>query len=133
MRQLLYYEMRQKFIIKGFRFFITKCDSFITKYCAYFKMQSLLQNESVHGLIVNFPLINVMVNILLRKISGGNLNEAIFLAKTNITLKVMSISANEVTSSTFPQKIFLKPFQDEGWQKGPPYQFYPCNFYKCRN
>ena len=69
-------------------------------------MQGLLQNESVHGLIVNFPLINVMVNILLRKISGGNLNEAISLAKTNITLKVMSISANEVTSSTFPQKIF---------------------------
>ena len=30
MRQLFYYEMRQKFITKFVRFFITKCDSLIT-------------------------------------------------------------------------------------------------------
>ena len=50
MRQLFYYKMRQKFIAKCARFFITKRDSFITKcssYCKtrrfYYKIRRLLQ------------------------------------------------------------------------------------------
>ena len=27
----------------------------------------------------------------------------------------------------------FNPIQDEGAKKHPPYQFFPCNFYKCRN
>ena len=53
MRQLFYYKLRQKFITKCVRFFITKCDSFTTK-CDryyqlrqfYYKMRQLLQNAT---------------------------------------------------------------------------------------
>ena len=71
-------------------------------------MQRFLQNVSVHGLITNISLINFMVNILLRKIHSRDLNKAISLAKTSITLKVTSISANKIASLKFPQKTFLK-------------------------
>ena len=38
-----------------------------------------------------------MVNILLRKIFRGNLNEEISLAEFDVTLKVTSILTNEIT------------------------------------
>ena len=41
MRQHYYYNMRQKFITKRVRFFITKYDS-------YYKIQSLLQIATAH-------------------------------------------------------------------------------------
>ena len=50
----------------------------------------------------------VMNNFLLKEISRGNLNEAISLTETDVTLKKMSISIYEITSSRFPRKIFLK-------------------------
>ena len=37
--KLFYYEMRQKFITKCVKFFITKCHSFITKCNSYYKMR----------------------------------------------------------------------------------------------
>ena len=48
MRQLFYYKIRQNVITKCVRFFITKCDSFVTKYkitkCNnYYKTRRLLQ------------------------------------------------------------------------------------------
>ena len=60
MRQLFYYKMRQKFHTKYARFFITKCDSFITNvavittcndFYSYYKMRQLLQNAK---LIINY-------------------------------------------------------------------------------
>ena len=39
MQQLIYYKMRQKFVTKCVRFFITNCDSFITKCDVYYKLQ----------------------------------------------------------------------------------------------
>ena len=47
MRQLFYYNMRQKFITKCVRFFITKCNSFITKCDSYYKTRRLLQIATV--------------------------------------------------------------------------------------
>ena len=43
--------MRQKFITKCVRFFITKCDNFITKWDSYYKMRRLLQIATVQCLI----------------------------------------------------------------------------------
>ena len=40
-----------------------------------------------------------MVNFLLRKIFRGNLNEAISLAKIEVTLKVMSVLTNNIALS----------------------------------
>ena len=65
--KLFYYKMRQKFITKCVRFYITKCDSFNIKCDSYYKlrrfyykMQQLLQNatfmtncDSTHGLLSN--------------------------------------------------------------------------------
>ena len=42
-------KMRQKFIAKCVRFFITKCDSFITKCGSYYKRRRLLQIVTVHA------------------------------------------------------------------------------------
>ena len=61
MRLLFHYKMRQKFITKCIRFFITKYDSITTKYdsittkctdfitnCdSYYKMRRLLRNASI--------------------------------------------------------------------------------------
>ena len=47
----------------------------------------------------------VMVNLLLRKIFHGNLDEAISLAKIDVSLKVTSILSNEIASFRFPRKI----------------------------
>ena len=33
---------------------------------------------------------------------------------------------------TIHLEVFFNPIQDEGGGKAP-YQFFPCNFYKCRN
>ena len=44
MRQLVYYKMREKFIKKCVRFFITKCDSCYKLRQLYYKMRQLLQN-----------------------------------------------------------------------------------------
>ena len=49
MRQLFYYKMRQKFIAKCVRFFITKCDSFISKCGSYYKLRRFLQIDTVHS------------------------------------------------------------------------------------
>ena len=38
----------------------------------------------------------------------GNLNEAISLLKIDVTFRLTSILANEIASSRFPWKIFLK-------------------------
>ena len=38
MWQVLYYKMRQKFPIVYVRFYMTKCDRFITKYEVYYKI-----------------------------------------------------------------------------------------------
>ena len=43
--------MGQNVIIACVRFFITKCDIFITNCDSYYKMRCLLQNVSVHGYI----------------------------------------------------------------------------------
>ena len=43
--------MRQKFITKCARFFIIKCDNFITKCDTYYKMRRLLQIAAVHTLL----------------------------------------------------------------------------------
>ena len=43
MRQPFPYKMRQKFIAKYVRFFITEPDSFVTKCDSYFKLRRLLQ------------------------------------------------------------------------------------------
>ena len=51
---------------------------------------------------------SLMVSFLFRKIFLGNLNEAISLAKTDVILKVTSISTNEITSFRFPRKLFRK-------------------------
>ena len=47
-----------------------------------------------------------MVKFLLRKIFRENLNEAISLAKIDVTLKVTSVSTN--ISFSFPPNIFRK-------------------------
>ena len=47
-------------------------------------------------------------NFLLRKIFRRNLNEAVSLAEIDETLKVTSMSINEIASFRFPRKIFLK-------------------------
>ena len=39
MQKLFYYKKRQKFITKWVRFFITKCDSFITNTDSYYKLR----------------------------------------------------------------------------------------------
>ena len=49
-----------------------------------------------------------MVSFLQKKIFCRNLNEAISLAEIDVTLKVMSISTNEIALFRFPPKIFLK-------------------------
>ena len=106
----------------GYYYNVYKCDDkcyeyfkcyidFITKCECYFKMQRFLQNVSVHGLITNISLINFMVNILLRKIHSRDLNKAISLAKTSITLKVTSISANKIASLKFPRKTRQSSFR----------------------
>ena len=46
MRQLFYYKMREKFITKCVRFFITKCDSCYKLRQLYYKMRQLLQNAT---------------------------------------------------------------------------------------
>ena len=53
MRQMLlqneaaiYYKMRQKFITKRVRFFITKCDNYYKMRRFYYKMRQLLQNAT---------------------------------------------------------------------------------------
>ena len=76
-----------------------------------FQNETNLQHVSVHGLITNISLINVMVNILLRKIHSRDLNKAISLAKTSITLKVTSISANKIASLKFPRKTRQSSFR----------------------
>ena len=50
---------------------------------------------------------NIKRNFLL-KIIRRNLNEAVSLAEMNVALKVRSISASEIASFRFLQKIFLK-------------------------
>ena len=65
MRQLFYYKIRQNVITKCVRFFITKCDSFITK-CKitkcnnYYKTRRLLQIATVH----NVPCEDLLVNAI---------------------------------------------------------------------
>ena len=51
MGQLFYYKMQQKFIKKCVSFFITKCDSFVTKCDIYYKIQRLLLIARVHTLM----------------------------------------------------------------------------------
>ena len=48
-RQLSYYKMRQNFITKRVRIFITKWDSCITNCDSYYKMRCLLQNVSMQS------------------------------------------------------------------------------------
>ena len=49
-----------------------------------------------------------MVSFLVRKTFSGNLNEAISFAEIDVTLKVMSLSINEITSFGFSRNIFLQ-------------------------
>ena len=42
-----------------------------------------------------------MVSFLVRKTFSGNLNEAISFAEIDVTLKVMSLSINEIASFGF--------------------------------
>ena len=70
MRLLPYYKMRQKFISKCVRFFITKCDSFIMKFDRYCKMQRLLQNASVQYITIktyDIILTYIHLNIVVEK------------------------------------------------------------------
>ena len=52
--------------------------------------------------------LDIIVNFLSREMYLGNLNEAIWLAEDDTTLKVTSISTNEIASFRSPRKIFLK-------------------------
>ena len=105
-----YYYKVYKRDSKCYEFFKCYID-FITNCECYFKMKRFLQNVSVHGLITNISLINVMVNILLRKIHSRDLNKAISLVKTSITLKVTSISANKIASLKFQRKTRQSSFR----------------------
>ena len=49
----------------------------------------------------------LMVSFLFRKSFRGNINEAISLAKIDVTLKVTSISTNEITSCSFSGMMSL--------------------------
>ena len=49
-----------------------------------------------------------MDNFLIRKISRGNLNDAISLVVTDVIFKVASVSANKIASFRFLRKFFLK-------------------------
>ena len=72
MGQLFYYKMRQNLIAKCVRCFVTKCDSFITKfdsYCKmrqfYYKIRRSLQNAPIQTAITNFSykIIACCINI----------------------------------------------------------------------
>ena len=45
MRQLLYYKLPQTFVTKCVRFFVTKCDGFITKCDVYYKLRQYSSDE----------------------------------------------------------------------------------------
>lgn len=49
-----------------------------------------------------------MDNFLIRKISRGNLNDAISLVETDVIFKVASVSANKIASFRLSRKIFFK-------------------------
>ena len=40
---------------------------------------------------------------------------------------------NQIWFSIFDYNLNVNPIQDGGRQKDPPYQFFPCYFYKSRN
>ena len=49
----------------------------------------------------------LIVNFLLKKIFGGNLNKGTLLAEIDFTLKVTYILTNEIASVRFPRKILF--------------------------
>ena len=63
MQQLIYYKMRQKFITKCLRFFITKCNSCYKLRQFYYKMRQLLQNATF---ITNCDSTNTSASTLIR-------------------------------------------------------------------
>ena len=79
MRLLFHYKMRQKFITKCIRFFITKYDSITTKYdsittkctdfitnCdSYYKMRRLLRNASIKLAVATWLVICTVIFKLL--------------------------------------------------------------------
>ena len=79
MRLLFHYKMRQKFITKCIRFFITKYDSVTTKYdsittkctdfitnCdSYYKMRRLLRNASIKLAVATWLVICTVIFKLL--------------------------------------------------------------------
>ena len=79
MRLLFHYKMRQKFITKCIRFFITKYDSITTKYdsittkctdfitnCdSYYKMRCLLRNASIKLAVATWLVICTVIFKLL--------------------------------------------------------------------
>ena len=79
MRLLFHYKMRQKFITKCIRFFITKYDSITTKYdsittkctdfitnCdSYYKMRRLLRNASIKLAVATWLVICIVIFKLL--------------------------------------------------------------------